>query len=263
MNREEVIEMYSEALEGKRRRFPDGFFIGEEGKKYLAYMTRYLLEELLSIKVNDIPLKVKASTLWSHRLKSPANLHGWNYYDVIQNAYPGKFKPWEFQQVPNGYWIGEKGRKRAIQAVQYVIEVEVEISLEDIPSKINHHFFKKHRLLGVFSVFEQSPFKVIDAVYPGIFKPWQFNNVVMNCWKDPVHIEEIMEWFLFQQLGFFSYAEAYIKIQVKHFFKYRLTGLYQRAFNSRLERVKQWISMEGEKEKRTRRRLETKRDEFN
>jgi len=60
MNREQVIEIYSEALEGKRRRFPDGFFIGEQGKIYLAYMTRYLLEERLSIKVTDIPLKVKA-----------------------------------------------------------------------------------------------------------------------------------------------------------------------------------------------------------
>lgn len=171
MNREHVIEMYREALEGKRRRFPPGFFIGEEGKKYLAYVTRYLLEEQLSIKVKDIPLKVKASTLWSHRLKSPANLHGWNYYDVIENAYPGKFKPLDFHQVPRKYWDGEEGKERAIQAVRYAIEVEAGIPLDEIPSIINHHFFKKYRLKGIFDIFAQSPFKVIDAVYPGVFKP--------------------------------------------------------------------------------------------
>ncbi|MED4140341.1 DUF4046 domain-containing protein [Priestia megaterium] len=263
MNREQVIEIYSEALEGKRRRFPDGFFIGEEGKKYLAYMTRYLLEERLSIKVTDIPLKVKASTLWSHRLRPPANLHDWNYYDVIENAYPGRFNPLEFHQVPHKYWDGEEGRKRAIQAVQYVIEVKAGITLDEIPSTINHHFFKKYRLGGVFDMFAQSPFKVIDVVYPGIFKPWQFDHVVMNCWKDPLYIEEVMEWFLFQQLGFPCYAEAFIKIKVKHFFEYQLTGLYQRAFNSRLEKVKQWISIRIEKEERTRQQLETTYNESN
>ncbi|MFE4037107.1 hypothetical protein ACFX4W_05675 [Priestia sp. YIM B13489] len=41
-------------------------------------------------------------------------LHGWNYYGIIENAYPGKFRPWEFQHVPNGYWKGEEGSIRAI-----------------------------------------------------------------------------------------------------------------------------------------------------
>lgn len=255
MIREQVIEMYSEALEGKRRRFPDSFFIGDEGKKYMAYITRYLIEERLSIEVYEIPQKVKASMLWSHRLRPPAQLHGWNYYDVIENAYPGKFRPLEFHQVPRKYWSGEEGRNKAIQAVQYAIEVEAGINFKDIPSKVNHHFFRKYRLIGVFDIFQQSPFKVIDAVYPGVFKPWQFAHVPMNCWKDPIYIEEMMEWFLFQQLGFSSYVEACIKVKVNDFFEYQLTGLYQSAFNSRLKRVKQWIEMKAKEEKRTRYQL--------
>lgn len=85
----------------------------------------------------------------------------WNNW----NAYPGKFRPWEFQHVPNGYWKGKEGRNRAIQAVQYVIEVDAGITLHKITSTINHHFFKNYRLGGIFA---QSPFNVIDTVYPGI-----------------------------------------------------------------------------------------------
>jgi hypothetical protein len=123
VNREQVIEIYQGVLENKRKRFPNHFFVGNEGKKYMRYMTCYLLEQRLSIPIHEIPVKVKAGTLWSHRLKPPALLYGWNYYEVIDNAYPGRFKPWEFQQVPDKYWYGEEGKKRAIEAVKYVKEV--------------------------------------------------------------------------------------------------------------------------------------------
>ncbi|MEJ9227164.1 MULTISPECIES: hypothetical protein [Priestia] len=103
MKREQVIEVYKDVLEKRRKRFPNYFFAGNEGEKYMRYMTCYLLEQHLSIPIVEIPLQVGANTLWSHRLRPPAMLYGWNYYEVIDNAYPGKFKPWEFQQTPDKY----------------------------------------------------------------------------------------------------------------------------------------------------------------
>ena len=247
MSRERVIEIYQDVLEKKIRRFPDNFFLGEEGKKYIRYMTCYLLEERLSIPVHEIPLKVTANTLWSHRLKPPAMMYGWNYYDVIDNAYPGIFKPWEFRQVPRKYWYGKEGRNRAIEAIKYVIEKELKIPIEEIPLQVNFHFFKKYRLNGVFDLFGQSPFQVIEAVYPGIFKPWQFAHVPMNCWKDQVYIQEAMDYFLFQQLFFSSYAEAFVKLRQKHFTDFQLTGLFQRAFDSEMRKVRQWVKIRMDK----------------
>ncbi|MGB3783993.1 MAG: DUF4046 domain-containing protein, partial [Priestia megaterium] len=89
MNREQVIDIYQDVLDKKRKRFPNYFFVGNEGKKYMRYMTCYLLEQRLSIPIHEIPLQVTAGTLWSHRLKPPAMLYEWNYYEVIDNAYPG------------------------------------------------------------------------------------------------------------------------------------------------------------------------------
>ncbi len=75
-------------------------------------MTYYLLEQHLSIPIDEIPF---ANTLWSHRLRPPAMLYGWNYYEVIDNAYPGKFKPWQFQKVPDKYWDGEEGKNELLK----------------------------------------------------------------------------------------------------------------------------------------------------
>ena len=35
MDRDQVIEIYQQVLDGKRKRFPNGFFVGNEGKTYM------------------------------------------------------------------------------------------------------------------------------------------------------------------------------------------------------------------------------------
>jgi hypothetical protein len=174
-------------------------------------------------------------------------MYRWNYYDVIDNAYPGNFNPRDFQQVPRKFWSGKEGRNRAIEAIKNVIEKELKIPIEEIPLHVDHHFFKKYRLMGPFNIFGQSPFQVIEAVYPGVFKPWQFANVPMNCWKKQVYIEEAMDYFLFRELFFSSYEEAFVKLRKEHFFDFKLTGLFQMAFNCRIGKVREWIEMKIDK----------------
>ncbi|PGT56740.1 hypothetical protein COD13_00755 [Priestia megaterium] len=241
MKREQVIEVYKDVLEKRRKRFPNYFFVGNEEKKYMRYMTCYLLEQHLSISIVEIPFQVGANTLWSHRLRPPAMLYGWNYYEVIDNAYPGKFKPWEFQQTPDKYWDGEEGKRRAIEAVRYVIEEKMKIPMKEIPSQINFNFFKQHGLGGAFTLLGYSPFQIVEAIYPGVFRPWQFSHVPMNCWKNEEYIREAMDDFLFKQLRFSSYNEAFIQLKGSHFNNFQLTGLFQMAFGSRMNNVKKWI----------------------
>ena len=145
-----AIRIYQDILQGKRTQFPNHFFMGDQGKKYLVFMTRYLIQIHLGISIKEIPQKVKAETLWNYRLRPPAQLYGWNFTDVIQHAYPGKFKPTDFTQVSNGYWQGEKGKARAIETIRMIIEEEHKIPLHEIPIRINHRFFEKNGLGGIF-----------------------------------------------------------------------------------------------------------------
>jgi hypothetical protein len=242
LEEEMVIRVYEDILQGKRTRFPNHFFIGEQGKKYLVFITRYLIEIHLEISINEIPRKVKAEILWNYRLRPPAQICGWNFIDLIQQAYPGKFKPTDFTQVSYGYWQGQKGKTRAIETIKTLIEEELKIPLHEIPQIINHQFFEKSGLGGIFNVFNASPYEVINAVYPGQFKPWEFRHVPLNYWKNPENIKQVMDWFLFQKLHFESFETAIECIRVKHLYQHRLTGLFQIAFHSSLENVKKWIA---------------------
>lgn len=160
--KEKVIQIYQDVLDGKRARFPNYFFVGDLGKKYLAFITCYLIEEYLGIPVEEIPRQVKARTLWNHRLRPAAHVHGWkDFIEVIENAYPRKFKPWEFNQVPWHYWRGENGRKRAIEVVRYMIEEKCNMAHHEIPLRINHRFFKEHGLTGILHSFGDSPLSML------------------------------------------------------------------------------------------------------
>jgi hypothetical protein len=238
----EVIDCYQKVLSGTKKRFDNGFFEDGFGKEYLAWMTRFLIESCLRIPIEEIPDKVSAQILWSHRLRPGAKYFDFKFLEVIENAYPNRFLPNEFKQVPHGYWQGEEGKKRGIELVKYIIEEKCNIPVQDIPNVIDHHFFKKNRLLGIFEIFDSSPFKVVDAVYPDKnFKSWQFENAPINSWNNEQIIKEAMDSFIFDTLNYLSYDEAYEQIKKRQFFEYKLTGIYQQAFNSRLSRVKEWI----------------------
>ncbi|MDQ8739473.1 hypothetical protein [Paenibacillus sp. LHD-38] len=142
----------------------------------MAYLTRYLIEEHLNIPIEEITDRVNADILWKHRLRPPATVHGWDFMELVQHAYPGQFFAWEFRQVSNGYWKGEKGRQRAIEAIKYVIEEKCRIPYHEIPQCINYRFVKEHRLLGTLNVFGHSPYQVVDNIYPDQFQPWEFAN---------------------------------------------------------------------------------------
>ncbi|MDQ8738813.1 hypothetical protein [Paenibacillus sp. LHD-38] len=241
MEGSDLVTVYIDLLQEKCCRFPNQLFVGEQGKKNLAYLTRYLIEEYLNIPIEDIPDRVSADILWRHRLRPPATVHGWNFIELVQHAYPGQFYAWEFRQVSNGYWKGEKGRQRAIEAIKYVSEEKCRIPYHEIPQCINYHFFKEHRIRGNFNLFGQSPYQVVDAVYPDQFQPWEFANVPMNCWKNAINIKQMMDCLLFEKLQFSSYQEAHKELKKRHFSQYRLTGFYQMAFDMRLLKAKHWI----------------------
>ncbi|MBO7746737.1 hypothetical protein I8J29_21190 [Paenibacillus sp. MWE-103] len=241
MENNELITIYHEVLEGKRSRFPNHTFTGEQGKINLTNLTRYVIEKHLNIPVNEIPNHIDAKILWEHRLRPPALVQGWGFIDLIQHAYPKQFFPWQFKQVSYGYWSGEKGRQRAIEAVKYVIEKKCRIPIFEVPQQINSTFLKKHGLSGIFKVFGDSPYQMINAVYPNKFQPWEFSNVPLNYWKNEVNIKQMMDILLFEKLHFATYQEALIELNHRHFPHYRLTGFFQMAFNSRLLNAKNWI----------------------
>jgi hypothetical protein len=61
-------------IRGEKISISRPFFLGDQGKKYLAYITRYLIEEYLGIPTEQFPHCVGAKTLWDYRLRHPARI---------------------------------------------------------------------------------------------------------------------------------------------------------------------------------------------
>ena len=104
LKRREILEIYSEIVDGRRRRFPNGFFDGNEGKRRAAVLTRYLIRHIAGFKLHEIPQKLTKEVFYRHKLTwMLASCFNWSPYLAIEAAFPGRFHPvllWEASALP-------------------------------------------------------------------------------------------------------------------------------------------------------------------
>jgi len=64
-----------------------------------------------------------------------SNYYGGSTHLAVEAAYPGQFRPWEFNRVPNGYWSGEKGLEHAGEAVRWLLD-RTEVALPELKTEM-------------------------------------------------------------------------------------------------------------------------------
>lgn len=91
----------------------------------------------------------------------------------------------ELNRFPYGFWQGEDGIKNSIEVVKYLIEEELRWNKEDIKKKLVVTVFKRYKLGGMLkSLYGQSTYLVVEAIYPGKFKPYSLKNAPKDYWND-------------------------------------------------------------------------------
>ena len=142
--------------------------------------TIWLIEEKLKWNDDDIKEKLSANTFIKNSLTSIISLFNGSPYLAIENAYPGKFKPWELPSVPRKNW----NVKTAREATIWLIEEKLKWSDEDVRRNLSKNTFKENSLRGMLDVlFNGSPYFAIENAYPGKFKAWEFAKVPKNFWN--------------------------------------------------------------------------------
>ena len=142
--------------------------------------TIWLIEEKLKWNDDDIKEKLSANTFIKNSLTSIISLFNGSPYLAIENAYPGKFKPWELPSVPKKNW----NVKTAREATIWLIEEKLKWSDEDVRRNLSKNTFKENSLRGMLDVlFNGSPYFAIENAYPGKFKAWEFAKVPKNFWN--------------------------------------------------------------------------------
>ena len=189
--------------------------------------TIWLIEEKLKWSDDDIKQKLSANTFIQNSLGGMLTiLFNNSPYLAIENAYPGKFKPWELPSVPKKIWNVETAREATI----WLIEEKLKWSDDDIKEKLSANTFKENSLCGMLAIlFNDSPYRAIDNAYPGKFKPWEFKRIPNNFWNLKTAREATI-WLIEEKLKW-SYEDVKEKLTLNTFKENSLKSMLNYLFN--------------------------------
>src|SRR5690606_12137025 len=181
---ESIINTYNDILSGKIQSFPKGTW---QDDRNVIILIRYVLEIKLGLSKEEIPLInrdiIHENHLWGalNRFKSLRKL--------IHFVYPGVYREWEFSRVPTDYW-SDKNNLR--EYLEWKLEREG-IQLSELPSIVNSDLLLKWGFANPLKRYGDSPYKLLNALYPGQFKATDFKKVPHHYHKD---ISVLKEQFL-------------------------------------------------------------------
>lgn len=128
------VEVYNMVLRGDAvKRVPQGFWQGKEGLENAKKLIKYLFEERLEWNDEQVLKNLSAKVFYDNRLGGMLQiLFDSHPIEAYNFAYPGKFKPWEFRQVPANFWSRETG----IAATKWLIEEKLKWSDNEVIEKL-------------------------------------------------------------------------------------------------------------------------------
>ena len=224
------VEVYKLVLTNRIKVFPAGFWQQPEAFQNACECITFLFEHLLEFSDDEIKKNL------SHKLFSENKLGGMlrvcfnaSPYQAINAAYPGKFKPWEFNITLRSYW---ENIENGVEATRWLFEEKLNLSHEEIKKDISKKIFKDNGLGGMLKYcFNNSPYQAINTAYPGKFKPWEFNCAPRSYWGNIENGIEATRW-LFEEKLKLSDEEIKAQLSYKLFVDNGLGGMFQECFDS-------------------------------
>lgn len=125
----DAVDVYRLVLDRKIKRFPLGFWKRPEAEQNAIKYVTYLIEELLKWDDKKI-LKCLSNKVFAEYglLSIITNLYKGSVYSIVEDTYPGRFKPWELSQISKGYW----NETTAKEALLWVVKEKLDFKREEI-----------------------------------------------------------------------------------------------------------------------------------
>ncbi|MFD0769517.1 hypothetical protein ACFQZ1_11855 [Bacillus sp. CGMCC 1.60114] len=166
---------------------PLNFWTKERGLEAL----RWTIEE--KEKLSDKQLLQVYGEKWlkKQRINTPC-CKFWNCspYAMLNDLYPGKFKEWKLKHAPSNFWTKEQG----LEVLRWTIEEKEKLSDEEIKKVYNLAWVRKNRLITpLMTHWKLSPYAMLNDLYPGRFKEWEFSVVPRNFWTKEKGLE-VLRW---------------------------------------------------------------------
>lgn len=164
-----AVKIYKEVLSGKRKRFPIGFWYDGEKYNYEAAkeITIWLIEEKLKWSDEELKRGLRSQIFRDNKLYGMlVGIFNSSPYEVINNAYPGKFHEWNFEYAPKNYWNLDTAKKATI----WLVEEKLKMDKRKVRRCLSRRHFCENGLSGMLTqVFQNNVCKAIINAY-GVIK---------------------------------------------------------------------------------------------
>ena len=158
-------------------------------------------------------------------------------FRLIDLAMPDRYKPWQFGELEQ--WMETKELSLcAREALSWLMSEVLQCSRGDLPSLLSKHIFEANALGELLKKFNNSCYELVDAVYPGVFKPWQFTEEEQTLWFKENKMEiaaQATKWLVEERLGI-PIEDVPKKISLRDFHTNGLSNLLD-LFNQNLHAV--------------------------
>ena len=151
-------------------------------------------------------------------------------FSLIEEAYPGEFKPWEFEKlsVEKLYWDKKENR---LSALKWLIEDTLKLNEKNVAKKVNAKDFIENGLSTLFTKeYSSSIYRAINELYPNKFRVWEVSIVEDGYWENRDNVEEAVKWMLEEKLKW-SKEDIIENLTQKTFARFGLSGLISNNFN--------------------------------
>lgn len=185
------IEVYLSVLNGQLSKVPRGFWTKD--KSYAPTVLRYIIEEIHGWKREDICSKFNSSFITKHKLSGVfKHIYKSSVYNMLNDAYPDEFFPWELSSTPNNFW---KDTNNCILATRWLLDEKLKWDATRIKNEFNGKVFEENGFTGLLKWgWNGETFKAIKLSYPELkLKPWELRRIPLNNLTKEESIEIIRD----------------------------------------------------------------------
>ncbi len=122
----------------------------------------------MAIPAEEIPARISLRDFHQNGLSKLLDLFNQNLFQVVENAYSGKFKPWEYAEQGE-LWRDPNALELAKEATMWLVTQKLEWQPAMAPSQLTRRHFLSNGLgfmLG--TLFNHSPFMAIENSFESL-----------------------------------------------------------------------------------------------
>ncbi len=130
--------------------------------------TRWLVETRMNLPCEEIPRRISLQDFHHYGLAKLLDLFSQNLYQIFENAYPGRFKAWEFAEMID-LWRAPNALEMAREATHWLVKEKLQWEFTTAPHQLTRRHFLAHGLgfmLG--TLFNHSPFMAIENAFDAV-----------------------------------------------------------------------------------------------